>query len=499
MPTSVVTTPLTLGYDLTIGIYALTGGTISVSGSDTSIREKGVVWSTNPFPRLSNSSFYTGDGSGPSSYESVLVNLLYSTTYYVRAYVKKCSGCIIYGNILQFNIAPILATVTTDAITGTGGSTNTGGGDVTDSGNSPVTARGIVWSTNPNPSITSYTGITSDGSGLGSFVSTLTGLVGGTTYYVAAYATNIAGTAYGSIISFNQIATITVTTDTIYTAYGPDNNGGGIVSSINPLIAEGLVWATFPNPTLANNQGFSNVGTTIGHFTSNLTGLEYGSVTLYYAAAYATDNTDTTVYGNYVTFYQFPYCLAAGSRISLKDGTFKNIEDITFDDELLVWNFDDGVFDSAKPLWIMEACKTSQYNLLKFSDGSELKTIIQHRIFNVEKGQFTYPMTDDTPIGTTTFNSNGEFIHLVSKEVVDEPVDYYNIITTYHINLFANSILTSCRYNNIYPIENMKYVKDGATAANTTRTDFENIISEKYIDGLRLTEQPFTKEEMSPM
>ena len=62
-----------------------------------------------------------------------------------------------------------------------------------------VTARGVCWSTSENPTISNSH--TTDGSGLGSFTSSITGLTSGETYYVRAYATNSAGTAYGNQVS----------------------------------------------------------------------------------------------------------------------------------------------------------------------------------------------------------------------------------------------------------------------------------------------------------
>ena len=122
---------------------------------------------------------------------------------------------------------------------------------------------------------------------------------------------------------------------------------------------------------------------------------------------------------------------------------------------------------------------------MKFSDGSTLKTVGHHRIFNIEKGRFTYPLTNDTPIGTTTFNSKGEYVKLVSAEIIHKKINFCNIITNYHMNLFTNDILTSCRLNNIYEINDMKFVKDGRKLK--TRDDFEGI-DEKLFNGLRLSE-----------
>ena len=81
----------------------------------------------------------------------------------------------------------------------------------------------------------------------------------------------------------------------------------------------------------------------------------------------------------------------------------------------------------------------------------------------------------------------GKQITLISKEVVREEVKYYNIITKQHLNCFANGILTSCRLNNIYPIANMKFVKDYRRFL--TYADFP-LVPQEWVDGLRLLEQP---------
>ncbi len=92
--------------------------------------------------------------------------------------------------------------------------TATSGGNVFADGGSAVTARGVVWGTSTNPTITSNTGITTDGTGVGTFTSSITGLTENTTYYVRAYATNANGTEYGTNKAFiAQNPTSTVTFD----------------------------------------------------------------------------------------------------------------------------------------------------------------------------------------------------------------------------------------------------------------------------------------------
>lgn len=74
------------------------------------------------------------------------------------------------------------------------------GGDVTDDGGASVSERGVCWSTSQNP--TTNDSCSSDGSGTGTFSSNLTNLSSFTQYFVRAYATNSAGTAYGNQRNF---------------------------------------------------------------------------------------------------------------------------------------------------------------------------------------------------------------------------------------------------------------------------------------------------------
>jgi uncharacterized protein (TIGR02145 family) len=92
---------------------------------------------------------------------------------------------------------PVLTTTTVTDITQT---TAKSGGIITSEGGAAITASGVCWSTSSNPDISDSK--TTDGHGPGNFVSTISGLIPDTTYYVRAYATNSEGTGYGNILTF---------------------------------------------------------------------------------------------------------------------------------------------------------------------------------------------------------------------------------------------------------------------------------------------------------
>jgi uncharacterized protein (TIGR02145 family) len=185
------------------------GGTITSEGV-AAVTARGVCWSTNPTPTVTDN--ITSDGTGTGSFISSITGLTAGTPYYVRAYATNSAGTG-YGNIQSFttlenNTIPLLTTATVSAITWT---TAECGGTITSDGGATVTARGVCWSTNPTPTVADNT--STDGTGTGSFTSSITGLTAGTPYYVRAYATNSVGTGYGNIQSFTTASSSGTVTD----------------------------------------------------------------------------------------------------------------------------------------------------------------------------------------------------------------------------------------------------------------------------------------------
>lgn len=198
---------------------------------------------------------------------------------------------------------PELTTATVSEVTRT---TATCGGIVSSDGGAAVTAKGVCWGQAPLP--TTADSVTSDGAGTGGYVSQLTALTAGTTYFVRAYAINSAGTGYGDELTFATLAPDTTHVPVLATAAVTDvsqteaTSGGTVLNDGGaPITARGVCWSTGDEPSIDDDATLDGDGA--GSFVSHLTGLAAG--TAYHLRAYATNRVGTG-YGEVVPFATTP-------------------------------------------------------------------------------------------------------------------------------------------------------------------------------------------------
>lgn len=122
------------------------------------------------------------------------------------AILLTSSVFLIYSCKKDRGALPIL---TTTEVTGITQTKAVSGGIVTNEGGSSIISRGVCWNFTANPTIENYKTI--DGSGSGPFKSDIMKLMPNTLYYLRAYGTNSAGTAYGNQESFTTLSDTTVT------------------------------------------------------------------------------------------------------------------------------------------------------------------------------------------------------------------------------------------------------------------------------------------------
>ena len=220
---------------------------------------------------------------------------------------------------------PTLTTTPASSILATSAVT---GGSVTSDGGATVTERGVVYATSGLPSLLNSK-VVAGTSGTGTYTVNLTGLTGSTKYYFRAYATNSAGTGYGSLDSFVTLTPVVLPTISTTSLSGITTSsattGGNVTSDGGATVSErGVVWATSSMPTITLSTKTID-GTGTGSFSSAITGIAPN--TIYYVRAYAT-NSAGTVYGNELTFnaVQGVSCPGFSTVMDIDGNTYNTVQ-----------------------------------------------------------------------------------------------------------------------------------------------------------------------------
>lgn len=258
----------------------------------------GFCYSTSPNPTLNDFTV----GTPYYIFLTTVYALNPNTTYYIRSYATN-SGGTAYGNQITYTTPAVqLATVVADPVgelyPAPGPSYNTiFSGALTDNGGYDNTQWGFCYSTNPNPTINDFL--------VGQY-EYVNNLPIGQTFYMRAYATNAAGTAYSNEIIFTTPG-ITVPELVTFPATNIQSNSATLNGEIINDGADqwygssfGFVVGLNPNPTI-NDMVFN--GASGGVFSIDVLGLEPN--TTYYARAFG-QNSAGEGYGNQVIFVTAP-------------------------------------------------------------------------------------------------------------------------------------------------------------------------------------------------
>ena len=259
---SIITNPATVitSSNITIGgtIVGTIAGTI-ISSNGLPVTQKGVVVSPTPFVdtnsvKIFAQSIVRYDLTTNTLFSVNVPNLTEAKTYYIMAFAGNALG-VKFGNPVSVTTAAKLPTIETIQVSNNTGYIAKSGGQIISNGGASITAKGILWSTTKDAKIETTTTFTSDGSGEASYVSNLTNLVPGTTYYVKAYARNSIGVGYGTEIEFKatplspviaQASFITQYSSSVEVRSSIIYDGG------SPVLDFGFVYHTITNPSLTN-------------------------------------------------------------------------------------------------------------------------------------------------------------------------------------------------------------------------------------------------------
>lgn len=145
-------------------------------------------------------------------------------------------------------------------------------------------------------------------------------------------------------------------------------------------------------------------------------------------------------------------CVAGGSKITLADGTTKNIEDLTRDDMLIGWDFVTGKYVSvpASILWNHGKYLTNVINL-KFSDGTIIRVVEEHGFFDIGENSYVFINESNyesylhhTFVKTTYVNGTfiNESFELIDAYITEETIGVYSLQTAYTINFVVDGALS---------------------------------------------------------
>jgi prepilin-type N-terminal cleavage/methylation domain-containing protein len=295
---------------------AVLGANVTNLGLPAIISARGVCYATTANP-ITNC---TPEGSAITGiFTQSISSLSVGTLYYYRGYATNAKGTAysIDGTFTTLD-TPTITTTSASSIAQTSASS---GGNISSDGGASVTARGVVWDTNTNPTIALSTK-TSDGTGTGSFTSSLTPLTCNTGYFARAYATNSVGTAYGSNVTFTTTACNvipSVDTPTSTSIASTSATLGATVQSLGipaTISARGVCYSSsVSNPSLINGATCVSgalAQTIPGIFTVSASSLT--SSTLYNYRGYATNTTGTGYTAN-STFTTTSACTQASTLV----------------------------------------------------------------------------------------------------------------------------------------------------------------------------------------
>lgn len=274
---------------------------------------------------------------------------------------------------------------------------------------------------------------------------TFTGISEGT-YYVKVYGTDEAGNTGSGEVSSATTSTVHCRKSNSYTmqwTFNVTNNLTNISSNGASTASLGSTYTA----TLSTSGNFYSLPSSIT--------VKMGSTTLISGTGYTwTKSTGALSIPNVtgaltITATATSSCLVEGTKIMLADKTTKNIEDINYNDLLLTWNYETGSFTYEYPIWLEKESVSNKYQLIKFSDGSSLKVVGKHGVFDLDSNLFV-STNDETnfKVGTKVAKINSkkngfDYVTVTSIEIKYEKVNYYHVVATRYYNVIANNILTT--------------------------------------------------------
>lgn len=197
---------------------------------------------------------------------------------------------------------------------------------------------------------------------------------------------------------------------------------------------------------LISNTSYTNRG-----FTINSANLPNDTYTLLLNCYTSRDGQGQTSSASFTFIINKSSCIAAGSLITLSDGSQVAVENLVGNEELLVWNMQTGSFDVA-PIFFIDNDPFSTYEVIEltFSDNSKVQIIDEHAFFNATIGKYVFLTNNaDQYIGHyfNKYNNIGgqndwNTVQLVNVEIFTTQTSAWSPVTYGHLCYYVNGMLS---------------------------------------------------------
>lgn len=271
-------------------------------------------------------------------------------------------------------------------------------------------------------------------------------------YYLIGWATEANGTPVSSI-------TVDEETEKVYAIWGTKSTISVSSSSVKGDNNSSVTYSIFVSTTNTDDNNYYKTVSKTNNpdDTSGLTW--YIHPDHYYkftisgnANANATDLPPTTwvqatTSNNYKVYYQ-KSCFAAGTLITLADGTQKKVEDLLESDVLLVFDHETGTYVEC-PILFIERDGWAEYNIinLTFSNGTTTRLIYEHGLFDLTLNRYVYVTEQNYSefVGHefAVMDENGyQTVTLTEAYITTEYTGCYSLVTVYHFNYFIDGLFS---------------------------------------------------------
>ncbi|MBO5709864.1 MAG: hypothetical protein J6S01_11030 [Bacteroidales bacterium] len=307
--------------DVTESSALISGEVVSDNGA--AITERGFVWvKGTDIPTISSNRVKVEGTIG--DYTVALSGLYPNQSYSYRAYARNSKG-IAYGETLIFKTLVALPELELVLLSDITSSSAVVSAKVTAHGGETVSEVGFLYGTTSSLDTSTSSRVTSSYN-TDYFLFALDNLSRATEYYIRPYATNSAGTSYGETAQFVTLPELpSVTTSEVTDITETTALCGGVITDDGggEIIAKGVVWSRYENPTVDQITKTDEGGGETLLFTSYMSGLFSG--TTYYVRAYVTNEAGTSygeqkelaTYGAYIEYFD-----SANSFIVSEAGTY---------------------------------------------------------------------------------------------------------------------------------------------------------------------------------